>query len=104
MTQPSDSLSFAPLKRLNDQLEAAGMDEQNIAVILGRVTALSQEVAELIIAKELGEAEFKRLNDAGTEEEKITALLQAYEEKTGKSGTMLLNESLEKVVQDFEQS
>lgn len=97
-----DFSSIPALARFASHLENAGIDDQSSAFILGQVT---REVINASIVKaglEIGQEQLNGLSQLPTDEEKATALRQAYETKTGKNVDKLINECAELIVQDFE--
>lgn len=92
------------IDRFLDTLEKAGMDEQSMAFLLGRI---SREVLNAAIIKagiEIGAESLQSLGSIQNEEQKAVALYNLYEQKTGKKFNDLANECAEMIVQDFEKA
>ena len=99
----SDGHLVSPaLIRFRDQLLDAGMSEESVGFLLGRLArSVSEEVTQEI-SKTLAAEDIKELETVNDEVAKFEKLQELFLKKKGKSIVQFRDDLAEKFVQDFE--
>jgi len=95
--------SFSPaIKRFNDHLEKAGMDEKSRGFLVGRLIKVITTEVMNEIGKMLGEEGMKQIEVIKDKTEQQKELERVFLEKTGKSLIEYRDGVAERLVKDFE--
>ena len=95
--------SFSPaIKRFNDHLEKAGMDEKSRGFLVGRLVKVITAEVMNEIGKVLGEDGMKQIEEIKDKKEQQKKLERVFLEKTAKSLIEYRDEVAERLVKDFE--
>jgi hypothetical protein len=95
--------SFSPaIKRFNDHLEKAGMDEKSRGFLVGRLVKVITTEVMNEIGKVLGKEGMNRIEAIKDKNDQQKELERVFLEKTGKSLIEYRDEVAERLVKDFE--